>query len=147
MAVRGDRARLLIEELLRLVGDLVPADVSVTVSGHSLEASRRDDLSQMSQEELRRAVEEQRRLAFAWAGTGLAFGAWIPFLPRQLAARLTVVDALESIQDVVTRVVGSAWPEPGFEVKANTSVDAVRVWFEHAAGQTIPVGSIRLAAV
>ena len=147
MAVRGERARRLIDELLRLVGDLVPEHVTVTANRYSLQASRFDDLSRMSQEDLRRAEEEQRPLGGAMAGTSLTFGTWIPFLPRQLAARLTVVDALESIQDVLTKVIGSAWPESGFEVRAGVSAAEVRVWFENAAGNTIPVGTISRAVV
>lgn len=71
----------------------------------------------------------------AWAPWG--FGAWIPFLPRKLAARLAMIDVVESVQSVVANSLDRPWPGEGFKVRAKCKGDSVRLWLEDSSGADI----------
>lgn len=74
-----------------------------------------------------------------WATWG--FGPWLPFLPRRLAAKLTMIDALESIQQAVTGAHQLPWPGEAYQARSQLRGDTVRLWFEDPGGTVMPVGS------
>jgi hypothetical protein len=70
------------------------------------------------------------------------FGAWVPFLPHHLAAKLAALDVLETLQDMIAGAVHKAWPAPRYEARAEIVGDAIRLWFERDDGETRPVGVV-----
>ena len=137
MAVRGAKARSLLQRLLDAVADDLPPDVTVRVTGAGLmcglEAWRSKD---------GRPVRP-RDIATSSAPFGI--GPTGP-LPRRVAARMTAIDALEMIQDVVSTACGWPWPSLGFDVHADVGDRGVQVWFEDATGRTVPAGLVSLDA-
>ena len=132
MAVKGPRARALLQALLDAVSDLVPGDVDIAATGHGrgchLQASRFAEPSQIS-------TEDPFGGAISGASATLGLGPWVPFLPRQVAAKLTVQDALETIQDAISTVARTPWPGPDYKVRVDAQPSGVRTWFDNGERQ------------
>ena len=62
-------------------------------------------------------------------------GTWIPFLPRRLNTRLSAVDVVESIQDLVHNLGWPDWPFEDAAVKASVNRLNIQVWFESPDGR------------
>jgi hypothetical protein len=139
MAVKGEQARGLLRTLLNSVADLIPHHLTATVTGEGktclftvTPSFHPDEFS-----------SEPPKLLGASATLSLfGIGPWVPLLPRSLAAKLTVQDALETIQTGIADALGSPWPVAECNVKVKSEADGVRVWFQNPAGQVIEVATI-----
>jgi hypothetical protein len=137
VAVRGAKARSLLQRLLDALADDLPPDVTVRVTGEGLMCGL--------QAWRTRDGRPVRRTDIATAGAPFGIGPLGP-LPRRAAARLTAVDALEMIQDVVSTACGWPWPSLGFDVHADADDGGVQAWLEDASGHTVPAGLVSLDA-
>jgi hypothetical protein len=161
--IKGEAARQLCRDLLRLLEADLPDGVDIKVGGRGRNCSLSTvglppptrTITPADREYARsaraREVDDGRDLQLvgggSWTGS-LAFGgfgAGIPFLSRRLAAKLAAIDALESLQRVVASAIHEPWPGPGFKVRAETVDDSVRLWFEDQDGNTRSVGTISVA--
>jgi len=137
VAVRGAKARRLLQRLLDAVADDLPPDVTVRVTGEGLlcglEAWRQRD------------GRPVRPRDIATANASFGIGPVGP-LPRRVAARLTAIDAMEMIQDVVSTACGWPWPSLGADVHADANGRSVQVWLEDASGHIVPAGQVSIDA-
>jgi hypothetical protein len=90
-------------------------------------------------------MRDGRRGDIATASAAFGIGPLGP-LPRRVAGRLTAIDALEMIQDVVSTACGWPWPSLGFDVHADADDRGVQVWLEDASGRTVSAGLVSLDA-
>jgi len=132
MAVRGPKARALLQALLDAVSGPVPDDVDIAVTGHGRgchpQASRLAAPSQISRENALGGV-------ISGASASLGLGPWVPFRPPKVAAKLTVQDALETIQDTISAVARSPWPGPDYKVRVDAQPSGVRTCFDNGEQQ------------
>jgi hypothetical protein len=163
VAVRGEAARRLCRELLRFLEPDVPNGVRIEIRGRGRNCSiharglpppdQTITPTDPAYARIARGVKvrDGRDLhlvgggSFNVTGGWLGIGPWVPFLPRGLAAKLTAVDALERLQGTIASAVHDPWPGIGYEVRAEVTDDAVRLWFEGVDGARKDVGSVSLA--
>lgn len=133
MAVRGERARSLLQRLLDAVAADLPSDITVRITGEG----RRCGVEAWRKPSVHKGVAVP---AGEVASTGAPFGlgSWAPFLPRATAARLTAMAALELIQDVVSTACGWPWRSISADVRAEANDGSVQVWLEDASGRVVP---------
>ena len=132
MAVKGAQARALLQTLLDAVSDLVPAGVDIKVSGDG-------GACHLQASSFVRPDQVSRQGPFGGATSGasaaLGLGPWVPFLPRKVAAKLTVQDALETIQDTISSVTENPWPGAEYKVRVDSQQSGVRTWFDNGQQQ------------
>lgn len=138
MAVKGAKARALLRALLEAVSNLAPGDVNIEVTGQGRRCYLRASRSAEPEE-----TAPAHPFGAAMSGTlaPLGLGPWVPLLPRKLAAKLTVQDALETVQDTISAVARSPWPGPGYKVRVEARKSGVRTWFDNGE-QQIEVATI-----
>jgi hypothetical protein len=74
----------------------------------------------------------------------VGFGARIPFLPRKFAAKLAMIDVVETVQGAATTAQDRPWPGEDFKVRAEHQSESVRWWFENPSGAVIPAATLGL---
>ena len=141
MTLRGESARVRCREAVTQLGELIPPDVAVSISGDGGQCIVTAQKNIRAQDFLpppgfRGTVTMPGGLHAEFAIFG--FGAWIPLLPRRLKTRLALADVVETIQSAVSGASGSPWPGEGYEVRSTTEGDRVRVWFADSEGGTLP---------
>lgn len=131
MALHGERAIAAVRAVVDAASDVLPHDVRLEIVGHGRWWTLRKVDPANTPGVFRPAFDEHGRQGFA-AGpfAPLGIGTWVPFLPSRLDAKLTAIDALELVQDVVTEALGSPWPAPNYRAKAAIQNSEVRTWFE-----------------
>jgi hypothetical protein len=128
MLVRGDDARALCEAILYALDSIIPPAVDVSVPGQGRHW----------------AIQAKTYGAQSWISLS-SLGAWPPFLPRSLSAKLAMLEGLELIQDAIAKVTEQPWPHPGYKARAQADGQHVRLWFENASKDTVPVGRFPMA--
>lgn len=71
----------------------------------------------------------------------LGIGTWLP-AGKRTERRLAVLDAAETLQDSVTRLIGAPWPVEGSMVIAASVPDGVEVRFTAPSGLLIFSASV-----
>ena len=115
--LRGSAAWMAVAAVAEAAADLLPSDVTVDVSGVGPLGS----------------IDVHGPRGYHMAVV-VAVGPWVPFLPRALATRLTAIDALELIQDLVDGRTATRWPEGKRKVFAEVRDDQVMLAFADENG-------------
>lgn len=138
MAVSGEKAQALLRTMVDAVSNLVPDDVSVTVRGRgrrcTVSAAWLADPAQVSR-------EKPQGGSLSGITSPFGVGPGIPFLPRRTAAKLTIEDALQQIQQVVSHANRSPWPGPGYQVRVAVTDEGIHAWFADESGAVMEIGT------
>lgn len=160
MSFNGDRARELLQVILVLIQDQIPEGIQVKIEGHGGPTIVRgigpkppDRVLSPGDEDYERAA---RRLGVTDGsslrlgnmrntGGGLTIvrglGSWVPFQSRATKARLTALDALETLQHEVANASMKPWPSEDAHAFADLDGTSIELGFS-AGGSKTPVGRI-----
>ena len=140
MAINGERARVLMREVVRAASDAIPDGVDLEIVGRGRWwVLRKVDPANPAGKVVAHTVlnDGSRRIAPTGDLSPWGIGTWIPFLPRRLDAKLTAISGVEMLQDVVSSATGQPWPGPDYRVRAKVIGRQVATWFEPSS-QTGP---------
>jgi hypothetical protein len=152
-------------EVIRQLGEQIPKSVKLEVRGSGLgyslhyEAWRWDLVVEPDDERYERIRRRMKSppldgetlvlpssTTLGTIDAPLGVGPWVPFLPKAVAMKLTMVDVVESVQSAVTAATKAPWPGRGFRVRAEQDGEVVRLWFGDEQGNIIPAATLPLAA-
>jgi hypothetical protein len=128
VAVSGVRAQELVAEVLLRINPQLPQGIEVEMTRHRKWLTlQRVAAGDMRVGPFSVTLGPDQTSGHTGKTAVRAVGAWIPFLPRKLRARLAAQDVVETVLEVAYAWTGGSFGELDCDVQARSDGDLVRV--------------------